>query len=478
MSDLSRSRTTVNAPTATAMEADALRPLLRSWLPAQRWFAGKGHPITDVTPVAVTELESDTPLLHLLIEVEQQPPHGSPTRDLYQLLIGVRAELPDELGSAALGRITGGPHDGLTAYDAVYDPEHARRLLGMLAGAERVGMLSCGTLPGAEIPLGLTPRVGTAEQSNTSVVYGKALILKLFRRISPGVNPDLELSLALARSGSDRLPAPLAWMEMVTPGGDQEDPATLALLQRFLAGGRDGWEWALEHVARLKAGNTAELDNFSAESLLLGRATAEVHLALARELPVTVLPRAEVEELAAGMTGRLEAAALGVPALRPYVPALRDTFRELAAESGRTLRAQRIHGDLHLGQAMRTGSGWVLLDFEGEPARPLAERRRPQPAVRDVAAMLRSFDYAAAHASEADGAAEAWAARNREAYCAGYAAASGDDPRADPLLLRAYETDKAIYEVLYEAHHRPSWLPIPMSAIRRLAGHARQDRET
>lgn len=475
MSDLSRSRTTLNAATATAAEAEALRPLLYEWLPRQRWFAGKGQPITAVTPVAVTELESDTPLLHLLVEVEQRSPQGGTTRDLYQLLLGARAELPEELAPAAIGRITAGAHEGLTAYDAVRDPAHSRRLLDLLAGAGRVGDLSCGTLPGAEIPLGLTPRVGTAEQSNTSVIYGDALILKLFRRLSPGVNPDLELSLALARGGSDRLPQPLAWMETVTPGGDREDPTTLALLQRFLAGGRDGWEWALEHVAALgpadASGSGGETGNFSAESFLLGRATAEVHLALARELPVAVLRRAEIDRLAAGMTGRLEAAALSVPALRPYAPALRAAYQELADEgrAGRVLHAQRVHGDLHLGQAMRTRNGWVLLDFEGEPARPLAERRRPQPAVRDVAAMLRSFDYAAAHADPgAGGAGAAWAARNREAFCAGYAAASGEDPRADLVLLRAMETDKAVYEVVYEAHHRPAWLPIPLDAIRRL----------
>jgi maltokinase len=158
-----------------------------------------------------------------------------------------------------------------------------------------------------------------------------------------------------------------------------------------------------------------------------------------------------------------------VPTLRPYAPALRSAFTALAdlAAEGRTWTAQRIHGDLHLGQCLRSPAGqWWLIDFEGEPSKPLAERRMPQPPVRDVAGMLRSFDYAAHSAGPS---AEGWADACRAAYCSGYAEVSGHDPRTDPVLLRAYETDKAIYEVVYEARHRPDWLPVPMAAIERYA---------
>jgi maltokinase len=171
-----------------------------------------------------------------------------------------------------------------------------------------------------------------------------------------------------------------------------------------------------------------------------------------------------------------------VPALRPYAAGLRTAFEALAdlAAEGQTWTAQRIHGDLHLGQCLRAPSGeWSLIDFEGEPSKPLAERRMPQPPLRDIAGMLRSFDYAAHAVPGALGSARAggtpvpavpdWADICRAAYCAGYAEVAGRDPRADPVLLRAYETDKAIYEVLYEARHRPDWLPVPMAAIRRLA---------
>ncbi|MFD0328908.1 phosphotransferase [Streptacidiphilus monticola] len=228
-------------------------------------------------------------------------------------------------------------------------------------------------------------------------------------------------------------------------------------------------------MGMLEKAPTEHVGNFAAESFLLGRATAEVHLALARSLPVTVLGRAEIESLADAMALRLDAAASAVPQLAPYQTGLRRIFRELAASAraGATLRVQRIHGDLHLGQVMRTARGWVLLDFEGEPAKPLSERRLPSP--RSATSPACSAPSTTRRPiwvpplPEVATAASAWAARNRAAYCAGYAAAGAEDPLADPLLLRALETDKAVYEVLYEARHRPEWLPIPLSAISRLA---------
>jgi maltokinase len=165
------------------------------------------------------------------------------------------------------------------------------------------------------------------------------------------------------------------------------------------------------------------------------------------------------------MTERLDAAAHCVPALRPHVPGLRTAFGALVAcDPGPP--AQRIHGDLHLGQVLRAGRDWFVIDFEGEPSRPLAERRSAQSPVRDIAGMLRSFDYAARQRRPWR---PEWARRCREAYCAGYADRAGWDPRKKHGLLRAYETDRAVYEVLYEARHRPDWLPVPMAAIERLA---------
>ncbi|MBT2524234.1 maltokinase [Streptomyces sp. ISL-99] len=450
----------------------SLAPLLYEWLPRQRWFAGKGRPVTGFSLVAATELLPSSGgvtgapgLLHLLVSVQQPAaathgPPAPPVADCYQLLLGVRSALPPRLAPALIGHAQEGPLEGLTVYDALLDPRLAGLLLERLRNTGARGALRFERDPSVVIPPGLTPRPLGAEQSNSSLVYGDSFILKVFRRVSPGSNPDLELPLALARKGCERVPAPVAWYE-ADNADDPYEPYTLGVLQPFLRGSEDGWQRALRALA---VGN-----DFTADAQALGRATAEVHTALAGALPTVMLRKQQTEALAAAMTERLDAAAQAVPALVPYVPALRTAFDAFAARgrAGRAWPAQRVHGDLHLGQALRAPGGeWSVIDFEGEPSRPLAERRRPQPVVRDVAGMLRSFDYAARSHQPWDA---DWATRCREAFCDGYAKASGTDPRDEPELLRAYETDKAVYEVLYEARHRPDWLPVPLAAIHRLA---------
>ncbi|MEU0646261.1 maltokinase N-terminal cap-like domain-containing protein [Streptomyces umbrinus] len=442
----------------------SLDPLLREWLPRQRWFAGKGRPVTGFSLVAATEvlpLDAKLGLLHLLVRAHQPlvPTQSAATHpaDCYQLLIGVRETLPPRLAPALIGRPTEGPLAGRTVYEALHDARPADVLLEALRSRARVGDLRFERNMRQDIRDGLVPRLMTAEQSNSSIVYGDTFILKLLRRIVPGDNPDLELPLVLSREGCPRVPAPAGWLL-----ADLADETyVLGVLQPFVQGAADGWELALRELAKG--------EDFSGEARALGRATAEVHMALARALPTVTMGRGQMELLVDGMTERLEAAAQAVPALRPYAPGLHTAFEALAdlAGEGETWTAQRIHGDLHLGQCLRSPSGeWSLIDFEGEPSKPLAERRMPQPTARDVAGMLRSFDYAAhSHAPVVPG----WADTCRAAYCSGYAEAGGRDPRTDPVLLRAYETDKAIYEVVYEARHRPDWLPVPMEAVRRLA---------
>ncbi|MCC9709745.1 phosphotransferase [Streptomyces sp. MNU76] len=465
----------------TAGLLTSLDPLLREWLPRQRWFAGKGRPVTGFSLVAATELlpvgspaaggphgsgGSKTGLLHLLVRAHQPlvPSQGAATHpgDCYQLLLGVRETLPPRLAPALIGHVAEGPLSGRTVYEALHDPRLTDVLLEALRTQARVGELRCGRDTRHDIPEGLVPRLATAEQSNSSLVYGDTFILKLFRRVVPGDNPDLELPLALSQEGCLRVPAPVAWMVAdLGRSGDPDGPHVLGVLQPFLHGAADGWELALSMLSKG--------EDFTAEARALGRATAEVHTALTSALPTVTLGRAQLEALVEGMTERLEAAAQAVPALRPYAPGLRTAFSALAdlAAEGRTWTAQRIHGDLHLGQCLRAPSGeWSLIDFEGEPSKPLAERRMPQPVARDIAGMLRSFDYAA-HSLQPPAA--DWATACRAAYCSGYADVAGVDPRTDPVLLRAYETDKAVYEVLYEARHRPDWLPVPLAAVRRLA---------
>ncbi|MFF7185687.1 maltokinase [Streptomyces sp. NPDC008222] len=455
--------------TAQAGLLASLEPLLREWLPRQRWFAGKGRPVTGFSLVAATDLlppGGTLGLVHLLVRAHQPEaptlgavPHPA---DCYQLLIGVREALPPRLAPALIGHVSDGPLAGRTVYEALYDPRAATVLLEALRTRARVGALRFDGDPRRPIGDGLVPRRVTAEQSNSSVVYGDTFILKLLRRVVPGTNPDLELPLLLSHERCPRVPAPTGWL--LAHLDDPNEPYVLAVLQPYLRGASDGWELALRELAKG--------EDFTPDARALGRATAEVHTALARALPPVTLGHTRIRLLVGGMAERLEAAAQAVPALRPYAPALHSAFEALAglAAEGRSWTAQRIHGDLHLGQCLRAPSGaWSLIDFEGEPSRPLAERRMPQPVVRDIAGMLRSFDYAAHSAGPP---APQWATACRAAYCSGYAEVAGHDPRTEPVLLRAYETDKAVYEVLYEARHRPDWLPVPMAAIRRLAADA------
>jgi maltokinase len=459
---------------ASAGLLDSLSPLLAEWLPRQRWFAGKGRPISGFSLVAATELlpcTSGTGLLHLLVRVRQPGGVGrgveQASADCYQLLLGVRDVLPDRLATSLIGRPADGPLRDRAVYEALDDVRPALMLLERLRSPCRVGVLRFVCAPNCAVPSGLLPVPLTVEQSNSSVVYGNRYILKVFRRVESGVNPDLELPLALARHGSARVPAPTAWFEAGAGGvGQPSEPVTLGVLQPFLPGCSDGWRLALNALA--------ERRHFTGEARGLGRATAQVHTGLAEVLPTAVVERSALERTAADMTARLERAGSAVPELRPYRRALGRAFHALAGlgRRGHICPAQRVHGDLHLGQVLEAPDGrWSLIDFEGEPARPLAERRGPQPVVRDIATMLRSFDYAACQQPSGTAAsfAREWADANRAAFCAGYADASGSDPREEATLLRAYETDKTVYEVLYEARHRPAWLHVPISAVRRLA---------
>uniref|UniRef100_UPI00082D9091 maltokinase N-terminal cap-like domain-containing protein n=1 Tax=Actinomadura macra TaxID=46164 RepID=UPI00082D9091 len=460
------------------------------WLPRQRWFGGKDSPIDELTIDTSTELVPGDPgLHHLVLDVRQNT-----TTDHYQLLLGIRRHLPDRLRHVEIGGYAEDDPDGPQAhlYDAAHDPDLTRTLLDDLAGEATVGPLRFRRVTGADIRTDLTSLPITTEQSNTSLLFGDDYICKLFRRLSRGVNLDLEVNLALTRAGCAHVPAVLGWIEMESRDGVDGEPVTLGLLSDYLRTGADGWSLAIASVRDWYAhamppgeDEWAELDasaaggDFAAEAERLGAATAQVHGALAGAFGVTTVPADEVRAMAARMTAELTATCGAVPELSPHAKALTGAFVDLAAQAA-PLRVQRVHGDYHLGQVLRTESGWTLLDFEGEPARTQGERRALAHPLRDVAGMLRSFEYAARFLIARAGTvppesgrrletrAHAWAARNRAVFCRGYAAAGGTDPAAHAALLRAFEFEKAVYEVRYEAQNRPGWLPVPLRSLAHL----------
>ncbi|MFE1168722.1 phosphotransferase [Nocardiopsis sp. NPDC058789] len=453
-----------------------LEELLAVWLPRQRWFSGKGIPIQRVRIESRYTLVSAGPggpdLNVLVVQAGQR---GLSSR--YQVLLGSRPprSLPPDLARAAIGVCQVSGSRPRVVYDAAYDPQLTALLLERFTrggDAERRGRVRFRTLPGTTVEAIGPGRLLTGEQSNTSLVYGRDYVLKTFRRLWPGRNPDLELNMAL--SGSPYVARPCGWIEADLSG--HSTPTTLALLQTFVPDATDGWVMATANVRTLLDGTEAD---FGDESARLGRTTAAVHSSLASALPTDVLSPSAAGELADAMVERLAMASAEVPELAEHAPRVMEAYADFAGLD-EPLPIQRVHGDYHLGQVIRPASGWVLLDFEGEPTVPVRERQRLSSPLRDVAGMLRSFDYAAGFLLvEQDDdpdlawAARDWARRNREAFCRGYAEGGGADPEKHLTVLRAFEFDKAVYEVLYEARNRPNWLRVPLESIAAAAGAPR-----
>ena len=447
---------------------------LATWLVKQRWFAGKGRTVHDLAIVADTEIiPGDPGLRHLLVTVS----HGA-TSDCYQLFIGLRARLPARLRHVRIGTL-----DGQQAYDGLHDSELTRTLLNAIVAGQGIGPLRFCRIPGADLswatgsPDRLDSLVLTGEQSNTSLVYGESAIFKAFRRVAPGPNPDLEVAAALSELGSTHIAEPYGWAETRIEGAT----TILGILSRYLRAASDGWKlaatsvrdlYALHQTGATAAGVPGQAGgDFAGEAERLGVATAQVHADLAEAFGTSVLEPEALRELAEQMFRRLDMAIAAVPELAACADKVGDAYSRVAKLT-EPVPAQRVHGDYHLGQVMRTQTGWVVLDFEGEPASPLAQRRARSSPLRDVAGMLRSFDYAARHQLVAhperaglSPVAGDWVRRNADAFCAGYAEAGGLDPDRNGVLLRALLLDKAVYEVIYEARNRPNWLSIPLESI-------------
>jgi trehalose synthase-fused probable maltokinase len=422
----------------------------------QRWFGAKSRELVGATIIDAAPLRELDPPLNLVL-AELRYPEG--THDLYQLLLGQDDELRDALG----------------------DDAPAREIVHMIRSGARVngdeGVVEFNAVPGfAAIgrELQIARRI-ESEQSNTSVVFGDELILKIFRRLEPGLNPELELLRFLTEQGFANIPALGGWYAYI--GRPLE--ATLGILQAFIPGAIDGWELALKELARGP-------DGFLGRLRRLGEVTGALHTTLGS---VPTDPAFSAEEpsaeslalLTATIDDEIEGVFAELPthveALAPILGRAEDVRERLRSltQLGATGKVIRHHGDYHLGQVLFASGDWLVIDFEGEPARPLAERRRKRSPLRDVAGMLRSFAYAATAASILRDVAvpEDWEQRAREEFLAGYTenvdqALLPAGEEATARLLAIFELEKAVYELRYELDNRPDWVSIPVAGILRL----------
>jgi maltokinase len=454
---------------------DAVLPEnLDGWLTAQRWYANKTAP-PRFERIGGWRVDYDDVSFATHYLLDHVPAADGTARSvLYQVPLAERTHpLPDIEPIGTIG--TPGTASEKLVYDATSDPAYAAMILRIMLNEESASDFAGHRQPGAPSVDVTSAGVLRGEQSNTSIIcqvaQGNPVIVKVFRALHHGENPDVVLQSVIAAAGSDLVPSSVGSITGSWPDTGRADGIAvghLAFAQEFLPGVEDAWRVALRAA---EAG-----EDFTERARALGFATAEVHAVLAAALPTYEPTETDIAAVLASMENRLAEAVAEVPSLEAWRAPVEAIFE--AARSAPWPALQRVHGDYHLGQVLAVPErGWVLLDFEGEPMRLMAERSEPDVTLRDVAGMLRSFDYVAGSVllrEGTDSAAE-WAAAARDAFVDGYVERSGVDLRAHRELLDAFEVDKALYEAVYEARNRPGWLEIPTTAIRRLAEKSRAD---
>jgi maltokinase len=432
---------------------------LIDYVTRQRWYGAKSRAVSHSEPLDTVTIRQAEPRLSLAL-VEMRFDTGA--HDIYQLLFS--------------GDPESGEFDGLTEDAGIAREIVSAMRTGLtLQGSEGVAEFSPAedfSALGRELGTG---RLVSSEQSNSSVVFDDALILKIFRRLEPGINPELETLRFLTEQGFRNIPALGGWYSY--SGGPLT--ATLGLLQEYVAGAIGGWELALGEIASAP-------ESFLDRLGRLGEVTAHMHTALGADPSDTAFAPEEpsVESLGlltATVDEEIARVFLSLPEederLAPILgrgEEVREQLR-LLTHAGSSGRVIRTHGDYHLGQTLWSGNDWVILDFEGEPARTLVERRRKRSPLRDVAGMLRSFAYAATAAEltrDAD-IPDDWERRARERFLESYletvdATLLPPGEAAVDRLLAVFELEKAVYELRYELDNRPDWVGIPVAGIERL----------
>nr|WP_231747631.1 phosphotransferase [Auraticoccus cholistanensis] len=431
-----------------------------------RWFGGKGREteLLGVEPLPWLTPAGSWPAVRPEIA---EIGYEDDTVEQYQLLLSYRPAGGQGAGGDVLATEEVPGLGRVDVHDATRDPEAMAAVLRALVAGRTVeegaASLRCRTVPGHRLTDDLAPRLFGGEQSNSSVMLGEVAMIKAFRRLEPGRNLDIEVHHALAGDPRARAARLYGWIEAEWQSGSRHHAADLAMVVEQLHQARDGWELALAACT--------EGTDFTAEAHALGVALRGVHEALADHFPTGEVPG---QTLGQTMVRRLHAAVREAGELADVREELEALFARVEPLRPTT---QRVHGDFHLGQTLLTSEGWKIIDFEGEPMKTMDERREPDSRWRDVAGLLRSFDYAAGSAaaaasadpvgSAAATAAQGWAQACTDAFLTGY---SGDRPLSaeDSLLLQAYVADKAVYEVVYEVRNRPAWVGIPLRALERL----------